>query len=128
MAGMISFKQSGDFKKIDNYLGRLKKSISFKDLDKYGRQGVSALMSATPIDTGLLKQSWYYEITIEKGIAKITFCNSDIENGINVAILIQYGHATKNGGFVEGIDYINPAIRPIFEKIADEAWKEVTKE
>ena len=88
---------------------------------------MAALASATPVDTGLTASSWYYEISNKNGSAMISFHNSNIQNGVPIAIILQYGHGTRNGGWVEGRDYINPAIRPIFDRIADDAWKEVTK-
>lgn len=124
---MITFRQKGDFSKLTKYFERLKEVVKLGDLDKYGREGVAALSSATPKDTGLTADSWYYKIENKNGSAKITFNNSNIQNGVPIAIILQYGHGTRNGGFVEGIDYINPAIRPIFEKIANDAWREVTK-
>ena len=124
---MITFRQKGDFSKLTKYFERLKEVVKLGDLDKYGREGVAALSSATPKDTGLTADSWYYEIENKNGSAKISFNNSNIQNGVPIAIILQYGHGTRNGGFVEGIDYINPAIRPIFEKIANDAWREVTK-
>lgn len=124
---MISFRQKGDFSKLTRFLERAKESIRIGDLDKYGREGVAALESATPIDSGLTAKSWGYEIIHENGSARIVFYNSNIQNGIPIAIILQYGHGTKNGGWVEGRDYINPTIRPLFDKIANEAWREVTK-
>ena len=124
---MITFRQKGDFSKLTKYFERLKEVVKLGDLDKYGREGVAALSSATPKDTGFTADSWYYEIENKNGSVKITFNNSNIQNGVPIAIILQYGHGTRNGGFVEGIDYINPAIRPIFEKIANDAWREVTK-
>ena len=97
------------------------------DLDKYGRQGVAALASATPIDSGKTASSWYYKIENTKESAKITFYNSNIQNGVSIAVILQYGHGTRNGGWVEGRDYINPAVQPIFDKIVDDAWREVSK-
>ena len=88
---------------------------------------MAALASATPVDTGLTASSWYYEISNKNGSAMISFHNSNVQNGVPIAIILQYGHGTRNGGWVEGRDYINPAIRPIFDRIADDAWKEVTK-
>ncbi|MBS6180575.1 MAG: HK97 gp10 family phage protein [Erysipelotrichaceae bacterium] len=124
---MITFRQKGDFSKLTRYLERVKEAVRFGDLDKYGREGVAALASATPVDSGLTAQSWRYEITNRKGSATITFYNSNIQNGVPIAIILQYGHGTRNGGWVQGRDYINPAIQPIFDKIANEAWREVTK-
>ena len=124
---MITFRQKGDFSKLTRYLERAKEVVKLGDLDKYGRAGVAALASATPVDTGLTASSWYYEISNKNGSAMISFHNSNIQNGVSIAIILQYGHGTRNGGWVEGRDYINPAIRPIFDRIADDAWKEVTK-
>ena len=124
---MITFRQKGDFSKLTRYLERVKEVVKLGDLDKYGRAGVAALASATPVDTGLTASSWYYEISNKNGSAMISFHNSNIQNGVPIAIILQYGHGTRNGGWVEGRGYINPAIRPIFDRIADDAWKEVTK-
>ena len=123
---MISFRHKGDFSKLTRFLERAKNVVRLGDLDKYGRQGVAALESATPVDTGLTANSWYYEITNVDGRATISFNNSNIQNGVPIAIILQYGHGTRNGGWVEGRDYINPAVRPIFDKIVNDAWKEVT--
>lgn len=124
---MISFRQKGDFSKTFRYLGKAKKASKVIDLKSFGEEGVAALASATPIDTGLTAKSWYYEIEERRDGTVITFRNSNIQNGVPIAIILQYGHGTRNGGWVQGRDYINPAIQPIFDKIADKAWKEVTK-
>lgn len=124
---MITFRQKGDFSKLTRYLERVKEVIRRGDLDKYGRAGVAALASATPIDTGLTASSWYYEIEHSNGSAVISFHNSNIQNGVPIAIILQYGHGTGTGGWVEGRDYINPAIQPIFDAIANDAWREVTR-
>ena len=124
---MISFRQKGDFSKVTRYLEKAKKGVRVSDLDKYGREGVAALASATPVDTGLTASSWYYKIENKEGSATISFFNSNIQNGVPIAIILQYGHGTGTGGWVQGRDYINPAIRPIFDKIAENAWREVTK-
>ena len=124
---MIVFKHKGNFANLTRYFERVKKAVSLSDLDKYGREGVAALASATPVDTGLTANSWYYKITENNGRIEITFNNSNNQNGVLIAIILQYGHGTGTGGWVEGIDYINPAIQPIFNKIAEEAWKEVTR-
>ena len=124
---MIKFRQKGDFSKLTRFLEKAKEAVHLVDLDKYGREGVAALASATPVDSGLTADSWRYEITNKQGSAKITFYNSNIQNGIPIAIILQYGHGTRNGGWVQGRDYINPAIQPIFDKIVNEAWREVTK-
>ena len=124
---MISFRQKGDFSKLTRYLEKAKSKAHLSILDKYGKLGVAALASATPTDTGLTARSWYYKIEHTEGRATLSFLNSNIQNGIPIAIILQYGHGTGTGGWVEGRDYINPAIRPIFDKIANEAWKEVTR-
>lgn len=124
---MITFRQKGDFSNLNNYLEKVKEVIKIGDLDRIGREGVAALSSATPKDTGLTASSWYYEIERTSDSVSITFNNSNVNKGVPIAIILQMGHGTRNGGWVEGRDYINPAIRPIFDKIADEAWEEVTK-
>lgn len=124
---MISFRQKGDFSKATRYLERAKQSVHLGMLDKYGREGVAALASATPKDTGKTADSWYYVIENKKGSVTISFLNSNIQNGVPIAIILQYGHGTGTGGWVQGRDYINPAIRPVFDKIVNEAWREVTK-
>lgn len=124
---MVRIKQSGDFKKTEKFL---KKSFgrNYVDvLEKYGQQGVMALSATTPIDTGLTAVSWSYKIIQNESSLSVVWENSNVQKGINIAVILQYGHATRNGGYVEGIDYINPALRPIFEKMADAAWKEVTR-
>ena len=124
---MISFRHQGDFSKLSRYLERAKETVRLGDLDKFGREGVEALASATPVDTGLTAASWYYKIERKNGSVAITFNNSNVQNGVPIAIILQYGHGTRNGGWVQGRDYINPAIQPIFDKIAEHAWREVTK-
>lgn len=124
---MITFKQKGDFSKLTHFLQNAKNSIAVDILDKYGREGVKALASATPKDTGKTAASWTYRIICQKDSVSITFENSNIQNGVPIAIILQYGHATRNGGWVQGKDYINPAIRPIFDQLADEAWKEAVR-
>lgn len=124
---MISFRHKGDFSKATRYLERARQAIHLGVLDKYGREGVAALASATPMDTGKTASSWDYVIENKKGSVTISFINSNIQNGVPIAIILQYGHGTGTGGWVQGRDYINPAIRPIFDKIVNEAWREVTK-
>lgn len=124
---MITFSQKGDFAKLTSFFEKCKNVVKLGDLDKYGKEGVAALSSATPVDTGLTANSWYYEIEHRDGSATISFKNSNIKDGVPIAIILQYGHATGTGGWVEGRDYINPAIQPIFDKIAENAWREVTK-
>lgn len=122
---MITFRHKGDFSKTEKFLERAKRPFNLGLLDKYGREGVAALKSATPVDTGLTAESWYYEIIRNNGSIVINFNNSNIQNGVPIAVVIQYGHGTGTGGWVQGRDYINPAVRPIFDKLANEAWKEV---
>lgn len=124
---MISIRQKGDFSKFNTFLERIKEVVKLGDLDRYGKAGVDALASATPKDSGLTASSWTYEIIRSNGSVSIRFNNTHINKGVPIAIILQYGHGTKNGGWVEGIDYINPAIQPLFNQIADDAWKEVTK-
>lgn len=124
---MIKFRQKGDFSKLTRFLERAKEAVHVGDLDKFGREGVAALASVTPVDSGLTAASWYYKIINKDGTIRIDFCNSNIQNGVPIAVILQYGHATGTGGWVEGRDYINPTIRPIFDEIANTAWKEVTK-
>lgn len=124
---MITFRHKGNFDKLTIYLEKAKKTARLGDLDKYGRKGVAALASATPVDTGLTASSWYYEIKRQNGVVSLNFCNSNISNGVPIAIILQYGHGTRNGGWVEGRDYINPAIQPVFDQIAKDAWREVAE-
>ena len=123
---MISFRQKGDFSKVTRYLEKASKSARLSILDKYGKEGVAALSSATPIDSGKTASSWGYEIKNSRGSASISFTNSNINNGAPIAIILQYGHGTGTGGWVEGRDYINPAIQPVFDRLANEAWREVS--
>ena len=124
---MIEFRQKGDFSKLNRYFERLKETANIGVLDKYGRAGVAALSSATPVNTGKTASSWYYDIKRQNGSVSIEFNNSNFNKGVPIAIILQYGHGTGNGGWIQGRDYINPAIQPIFDKIANDAWKEVTK-
>ena len=124
---MISFRQQGDFSKLTRFLEKAKQVVKIGDLDKYGKEGVAALASATPVDSGLTANSWHYEIQNSNGSVTINFNNSNIQNGVPIAIILQYGHGTGTGGWVQGRDYINPAIQPVFDRIANQAWKEVTK-
>ena len=124
---MISFRHKGDFSKSMLFLERSKNVVRIGELDKYGRAGVAALASATPVDSGETANSWYYEIVRSKGSVTIEFHNSNIQNGVPIAVILQYGHGTGTGGWVQGRDYINPAIQPIFDNIANDAWREVTK-
>lgn len=121
----MAIKQTGDFKKVDKFLKRMNKADFRKYLQRYAEVGVSRLSSATPIDSGETAASWGYEIHKSGGTYKITWTNSHINKGVAIAILIQYGHGTGGGAYVQGRDFINPAIRPVFDKIAEEIWKEV---
>lgn len=124
---MISFRQKGDFSKLTSYLEKAKETAKLGILDKYGREGVAALASATPVESGKTANSWAYKIERTKGSVSLGFYNTNVNNGVNIAIILQYGHGTKNGGWVQGRDYINPVIQPLFDKLANEAWKEVSK-
>lgn len=124
---MISFRQKGDFSKVTRYFEQLKEVANLGVLDKYGREGVAALSSATPVESGRTASSWYYEIKHGQDSATIEYHNSNINDGVPIAIILQYGHGTGTGGYVEGRDYINPAIQPVFDRIVEDAWKEVIK-
>lgn len=127
MSRNIRLTTRGDFKNTFKFLNKIKKRSYFDALSSYGEKGVNALAAATPVDTGKTASSWGYEIIEEAGRVKIVWTNDNINNYVPIAIIIQYGHATRNGGWVEGIDYINPALRPIFEEIRDKVWREVTR-
>lgn len=123
----VIFRESGDFSKVTKFMEKAMETVHLGGLDKYGRAGVEALKNATPVDTGKTANSWYYEIENKNGVASLSFHNSNIHNGVSIAILLQYGHGTRNGGYVQGVDYINPALKPVFEDIANAAWKEVIR-
>lgn len=122
---MISFRQKGDFSKLTRYFERIKEAVNLSILDKYGREGVAALVSATPVDSGKTASSWYYKIKHSNGTATLSFHNSNVNDGVPIAIILQLGHGTGTGGYVQGRDYINPAIQPLFDKIAEDAWREM---
>lgn len=124
---MIGFRQKGDFSKTKRYLNKLQRAFDKGLFDQYGREGVAALSAATPVDTGLTSRSWSYEIIKKPTSVDIVFKNSNVQKGVPIAIILQYGHATRNGGWVEGRDYIDPAIQPIFDKLVKKAWGEVTR-
>lgn len=124
---MIKFRQKGDYSKFTRYLERIKEVVKLGDLDEYGRAGVAALASATPVESGVTAASWRYEIDHNQDSVSISFYNDNVNKGVPIAIILQYGHGTGTGGWVEGRDYINPAIQPIFDRITEDAWKEVTK-
>lgn len=123
---MIVFTHKGDFKKTTKFLKRNQK-LTLPDLSRFGQEGVDALSAATPVDTGKTADSWYYRIVETNGRISIQWLNSNVVDKVPIAIILQYGHGTGTGGYVQGRDYINPAIKPIFDKIAENAWKEVTK-
>ncbi len=124
---MIKFTHSGSFKNTEDFFQKVKKNPSYQTiLDKYGRSGIDALQSATPTDSGLTRDSWGYEINKTRSGFSITWTNSNLKEGVPIAILIQYGHGTKSGSFVQGRDFINPAMKPIFDKLAEDLWKEVS--
>lgn len=123
---MIKFTSSGSFKHTESFLRAMTRLDIPSILHKYGKVGVLALSAATPVNTGLAAASWYYEVSTRGGTYSISWCNFDVENGFPVAIMLQYGYATGTGGYVQGQDYINPAIRPIFDQIANDVWKAVT--
>lgn len=124
---MISIDQKGDFAALTTYLNKLNKQNNIEILNKYGKEGVRLLSSATPVRSGKTATSWYYKIEQSKNTISLNFYNSNINKGVPIAIILQYGHGTRNGGWVQGRDYINPVVQPLFNKIAQEAWKEVTK-
>lgn len=124
---VITFKHKGSLRKTANFLERIKRHNFYAGLDQYGQIGVDALSAATPIDSGNTAASWTYSIEKTKQGVTIFWSNSNVNAGVNIAVILQYGHGTGTGGWVEGRDYINPAIRPIFDDIAENAWKEVTR-
>lgn len=124
---VITFETHGSFKNTENFLQRMMQELTIREtLDRYGRMGVDALSSATPVDSGLTSESWAYSVLITSRSYSITWTNSNIVDGRPIAILLQYGHGTGTGGYVEGQDYINPALKPIFDQLAEEVWKVVT--
>lgn len=122
---MISIKQKGDFKNTEKLLSRATRINIRSILDRYGEMGVNALAAATPVDTGKTASSWGYRLEIGNESSTIVWTNSNVNKGVNIAIILQYGHGTRNGGYVQGRDYINPAMKPIFDDLAAEAWREV---
>ena len=124
---MIKFRQKGDFRKTDRFLKKLGNGDYLKGFQRFGEAGVKALQEATPKDTGLTASSWSYSIEKTKNGLGISWNNSNINNGVNIAIIIQYGHGTSSGYYVEGVDYINPALKPVFDALAKDAWEEVTR-
>lgn len=122
----VSFESSGSFRKTDSFLGRMSNGDIFRALEVYGREGVNALASATPVESGATANAWNYEVRRTGRSYSITWTNSNSVSGLPIAILLQYGHGTGTGGYVQGRDYINPAMKPIFDKIAENVWKVVT--
>lgn len=122
---MFKITSQGDFSRTFKFLEKVKKLNTKKILEKYAKEGVTALANATPVDSGLTASSWTYEISISGESATINWVNTNVNKGVNIAVILQYGHGTGTGGYVQGIDYINPAMRPIFDRIAQEAWMEV---
>ena len=124
---LIKVRHKGSFNNIERFFNRTLKRDYLNILSDYAAQGVEALREYTPVNTGLLADSWGFEIESGNGMTTIWFTNDDIENGQNVAILLIYGHGTRNGGYVEGVDFVSPALQPIFQDLADTMWREVTE-
>ena len=122
----VKFEVSGGFTKTERFLNRMKRREYLNVLDEFGRDGVQALRNATPVDSGATAEAWDYEIKRTRNYTEIVWTNSNINDGVPIAVILQYGHGTGTGGYVQGRDYINPAVRPIFDKIAEKAWKVVT--
>lgn len=126
MSNVITVKQKGDFKHLDRFFRKMKEDWIMSLLDTYGKKGVIALSAATPVDSGKTAASWTYEVRKEGSGYVLGWNNGNVSNGwFNVAIMLQMGHGTRNGGYVAGRDYINPALQPIFDQIAQDAWMEV---
>ena len=125
--GFIKVKHKGNFNKTERFFNRVLKREYLNILERYGQAGVEALRNATPSASGKTADSWEFGIEEGKGMVTLYWTNTNENQGVNIAILLIYGHGLQNGGYVEGIDFVNPAMRPIFEKIADESWKEVTR-
>lgn len=122
----IRVEVNGDFSGLDRFIANIKEQRYLKVLDRIGRRGVDALSNATPVDSGVTAASWWYEVHRSKHRSEIIFTNSNVNNGVNIAIILQYGHGTGTGGYVAGRDYINPALAKTFDQLADEAWRAVT--
>ena len=122
---MIKITSEGDFSRTFKFLEKMQKLNIRQILEKHARAGVVALANATPVDSGITASSWTYEISVSGESATINWVNNNVNKGVNIAVILQYGHGTGTGGYVQGIDYINPAMRPIFDRIAEEAWMEV---
>ena len=124
---MIRFESKGDFSRSIKWLTKLQRAEFYNKINSLAATGTSALASATPVESGQTAASWSHQVTISGRGARIEWTNSNVNQGVPIAIILQYGHGTGTGGYVAGRDYINPAMRPIFEKIAEEVWKEVTR-
>jgi len=124
---MIRVKHKGDFKKTTYFFESVLQRKYLRKLQQFGEEGVKALATATPKDSGETAKSWFYEIIESRGMTSIVWKNSHIHDGVNIAIILQYGHGTRNGGYVQGRNYINPAIAPIFDRIAEQAWNEIRR-
>jgi len=125
---VIKFKQKGNFDKTKKFFERIGQGDYLKGLEYYGEAGVSALQEATPKRTGKTAASWSYSINRKKTGLEIVWNNSNINNGVNIALIIQYGHGTSSGYYVEGVDYINPALKPLFDLMGKKVWEEVTRD
>ncbi len=123
---VVQMSEKGDFKKTFKFLKAMQEKKFLSNLDKYGERGVQLLSENTPRDTGLTASSWYYKIEDDGETLTLTWYNSNVKKDyFNVALMLQYGHATKNGGWIEGIDYINPALKPLFDEMEKDIWEEV---
>ena len=124
---MIRIKHKGDFRNTERFFANAPRAVKREILETYGQAGVTALASATPVESGEIAAAWGYEIVQNSGGYSIYWTNSHINKGVNIAVILQYGHGTGTGGYVEGIDYINPALQPVFQQLADAAWEEVMR-
>lgn len=124
---MIKISHKGKFTKTTQFLKRARQAIRFNGLEEYGQEGVNALMANTPKETGKTANSWHYKIEKKEGLVTVSWYNTNVDDGCSIALIIQYGHGTKDGAWIDGIDYINPSLKPIFNKMAEKAWGEVTK-
>lgn len=121
----ITFRQRGDLSKTQRFLRNAQSAIKFRNLETYAEQGLKALQESTPLDSGETARCWYYEIERTSSSVSVVYKNSNINDGVQIAVILQYGHGTGTGGYVEGRDYINPAVRPVFDQLADDIWEEV---
>ena len=123
---LVVMKQSGSLKNFEGFLYKNRKKRIYQLLNEYGKQGVELLRDATPVDTGKTATGWDYEIEVNSQGISLYWVNNNVNEGVPIAILIQYGHATRSGSYVQGVDYINPALSPLFESMATKLWKEVS--